>query len=408
MLPWTHMHVIPDGNVLPCCGVDLQKPVGSLKKQSLAEIWNNQGMRSIRKNMLSGRKSEACERCYMAESSGSHTLRKKSNADFSHHFDWVELTTEDGSLPYFKMPYFDVRFSNICNFRCRTCCPSLSSGTFADHNKIFGAANHPKVLRPTNDPQDLWEQLEPLLPHIEEIYFAGGEPLLMEEHYKILDYFLANDKRNIRIRYNTNFSTFTFRNWNVLDYWKKFERVEIGASLDAMGVRGELIRKGQSWEKTEAMRQQLSEECPHVKFYLAVTVSALNAFGLTKFHRTWADRKWIEPSGFVMSYLFTPEFMTLQVLDMEQKKYFRDEIENYSEEVFAKYGDQSERLRKKFQDVVDFTFAADHSELLPKLKDIMQKYDELRDENSNIVLPYLSPNRLNLSTTQKRLEVSVL
>lgn len=391
MLPWTHLHIVPEGDVLPCCGVDLSQPIGSLRKNTLKEIWNGEEMRRIRRNMLSGKANKECERCYIAERAGSHTLRHKSNADYAHHFDWVEETAADGAVPYFRLPYFDVRFSNVCNFRCRTCCPSLSSGTYSDHGKIFGKAEHPKLLHPTENPEDLWQQLEPLLPHIEEIYFAGGEPLLMEEHYRILDFFLERGMQDVRIRYNTNFSLFQFKDWNVLEYWKKFKRVQIGASLDVAGPRAELIRKGQNWAKTEAMRAELARECPHVDFYLAVTVSALNAFDLTNFHRDWTEKAWIRPDGFVMSYLFTPEFMSTQVLPMEQKQELRALITEYQAELKRKYGKASDRLVANFQDVINFTEQADHADLLPRLQEIMGKYDQLRGDDSPGLFSYLYP-----------------
>lgn len=393
MLPWTHMHIVPEGDVLPCCGVDLSQPVGSLRKESLKDIWNGEDMRRIRRNMLSGKASKECERCYIAERAGSHTLRHKSNEDYRHHFDWVEQTNVNGSVPYFRMPYMDVRFSNVCNFRCRTCCPSLSSGTFSDHGKIFGPASHPKLLHPTDNIEDLWTQIEPLLPHIEEIYFAGGEPLLMDEHYRILDFFLEHGMQDVRIRYNTNFSLFQYRNWNVLDYWKQFKRVQIGASLDVMGSRGELLRKGQNWAKTVEMRKTLDRTCPHVDFYLAVTVSALNVFDLVDFHREWTKQGWIHPGGFVMSYLFTPEFMSTQVLTRSQKIELHRQLNQYCEDIRNQFGEKVTRLCANFQDVLNFTNAADHTELRPKLQDIMKKYDSLRDEESEQLFPYLFDNQ---------------
>ena len=64
----------------------------------------------------------------------------------------------------------------------------------------------------------LWDELEPYFGVVEEIYFAGGEPLLMEEHYRILNR-LVDDGRTeeVTLKYNTNFSTMAYKKTNVLD-----------------------------------------------------------------------------------------------------------------------------------------------------------------------------------------------
>ena len=53
---------------------------------------------------------------------------------------------------------------------------------------------------------DMWEQLEPHLDHVEQIYFAGGEPLMMEEHYNILEELVRRKRFDVRLIYNTNFT----------------------------------------------------------------------------------------------------------------------------------------------------------------------------------------------------------
>ena len=77
---------------------------------------------------------------------------------------------------------------------------------------------------------------------LEEIYFAGGEPLIMEEHYRILKKLDERKMYHVRLKYNTNFSQMTFKKLDVMEIWNRFESVKIGASLDGMGKRGEYLR----------------------------------------------------------------------------------------------------------------------------------------------------------------------
>ena len=71
--------------------------------------------------------------------------------------------------------------------------------------------------------------------YVEQIYFAGGEPLIMDEHYRILEELERRGMFDVRLVYNTNFTQVRLKDRYVFDFWKKFKNVSVGASLDAMG-----------------------------------------------------------------------------------------------------------------------------------------------------------------------------
>ena len=78
ILPWMHLHAYPDGRAYPCCfGFD-PYPVGNLNKDSMETVFNNDKMKTLRKNMLAGVKSKICcttlSFCVIEES------RRSSNA----------------------------------------------------------------------------------------------------------------------------------------------------------------------------------------------------------------------------------------------------------------------------------------------------------------------------------------
>ena len=95
MLPWVHMHLWPNGDTYPCCLAESRMPVGNSHKNSLQELWNNKNMKNLRNNMLQGRESLECRRCYEQEDSGLETLRTSSNKEFAHHWWKVEETEEE-------------------------------------------------------------------------------------------------------------------------------------------------------------------------------------------------------------------------------------------------------------------------------------------------------------------------
>jgi radical SAM protein with 4Fe4S-binding SPASM domain len=119
MFPWVHLSVQPDGEVLPCCN---SSPLGlSLSGSSLYEVWNSQKIKNLRLNMLNNVKSSNCRHCYAVEDVGQESPRQLINRKYSHHFDIVKTTKNDGTVNKLNVVYWDFRFSNFCNFKCRMC-----------------------------------------------------------------------------------------------------------------------------------------------------------------------------------------------------------------------------------------------------------------------------------------------
>ena len=136
MLPWMHMHAFPDGRVYPCCLADYWHPVGDLRKNTMKEVWNQDKYKTMRSNMLEDKPCVECTKCYEQETHGAFSMRNDANRNYGHIIKEVKDTKEDGTHEEFKIRYWDVRFSNLCNFRCRSCGPIFSSNWYNDHVKL--------------------------------------------------------------------------------------------------------------------------------------------------------------------------------------------------------------------------------------------------------------------------------
>ncbi len=393
MLPWIHLHVWPNGDTFPCCMANDQLKVGNTNQSSLLEIWNSENFRQLRKNMLSNKKSPECRRCYEVENdSGIWTLRQHSNTQFKNNFSLVQDTKEDGSLEKLNLSYLDIRWSNICNFKCRTCGPLLSSEWYQDHVLQYGRPDHKKVIRVTEN-EKFWEQFEPHLLEVEEVYFAGGEALFHEEHYKILDYWLKHDHRNVRIRYTTNFSTLSFKDKDILEYWKNFNDVKVAASLDDMGNRAEYSRKGTNWKVIEENRQRMLKECPHVYFEITPTLSLYNALYLPEFHKEWIQKGFLEPNALRVNILTHPEAQKSQVLTPSLKKELRRRYRQHITWLNNNFKDQVGQATDSFESIIKFTLENDLSEKLKDFFDYNDRIDKLRQESFDDVFPELKELR---------------
>lgn len=379
ILPWIHLHTWPNGKVYPCCITPDQMPVGDLSKNTMAEIWNSPKLKDIRVKMLAGEKPESCNRCYDQEKYTPFSNRMRMNYVFADKTPIVKNTESDGTLNEMSLYYWDFRFSNICNFKCRSCGPQLSSGWYEDSKKIFG-----KLPDDCNFPiptVDLWEQIEPHFDCVEEIYFAGGEPLIMEQHYRILDKLIELKKFDVKIRYNTNLSKLTYKKKNVLDYWKQFKNVEIWASLDSFADRGEYIRKGTDWKQIEKNIMNIRDTCPHIDFSVSATVGILNAYDITDFIRYMTSSGFVDLSKYMLNSIVTPDYLRIQVLPDTHKKILTARYKDFIDEM------QSHNTTRQFTSLIEYMNAEDFTSYLPELKHTTYMLDEIRSENFNSIFP---------------------
>ena len=324
MLPWIHMHGYPDGRAYPCCTSDYNHPVGNFNEQSMREVWNGEPMKQVRCNMLNKTPSPHCKSCYEEESHGVHSMRNSFNKHFGHHIKEVlPATQSDGTLDVFKFRYYDIRFSNLCNMKCRTCGDTFSSLWTEENKKRFDwAVETPKVLYSGRTETDMLEQLDDHIPYVQQIYFAGGEPLIMPEHYKLVRTLIDRKKFDVQLAYNTNFLKVDYGKHNILEDWKLFNSVSVGASLDIDGGRAEYMRKGTKWDTIVQNRRKMIEICPDVDFYVSATISLYNVLTVADFHESWVNAGLIKAGDFHCNMLTNPQDRRIDVLPA----YLKDQV----------------------------------------------------------------------------------
>ena len=398
MLPWVHMHAYPDGRVYPCCLADYWHPVGDLRKNSMIEVWNQEKYRELRRNMLEEKPSKQCTKCYEQEDAGFFSMRYDANRNYGHHIKTIEQTTANGEHPEFKLKYWDVRFSNLCNFRCRSCGPIFSSNWYNDHIKLYNkipdvlGRDMTRVEYTAGDEQSMLDQMEAHIPYLEQVYFAGGEPLIMKEHYYLLEKLIEHGKTDVRIQYNTNFSELAFKDKHVFEYWRHFKNISVGASLDASGTRAELMRKGTDWAQTVRNRQVMMEQVPHVDFYIAATISVMNVLHILDFHREWVDLGLVKPTDFNFNICQGPDWYRIDILPQQFKELV---VKPAYEKHIAWLSDKDDlkRATSGYQSAINFMMAQDRSELLSRFIQETEKLDDIRNEDFWQTFPELQALR---------------
>ena len=390
MYPWIHLHAWPTGQAYPCCHAKQHPEFGNTHTQTLKEIWNEQPMRDLRRDMLTETANESCSKCYEQEDAGFFSGRQSANKHHGHNIKEIKHTDNSGYQSQFNMTYWDIRFSNLCNLSCRSCGHIFSSSWYQDQAKIAGPewTKRNRILNYAGRTEtDMWEQLVPHLDSVEQIYFAGGEPLMMAEHYNILDELERRGRFDVRLIYNTNFTQTKLKDRTVFDYWKRFKSVAVGASLDAMGPRAEYIRKGTRWDQVERNRELMLETCPGVDFYISPTLSILNALHLPDFHRDWVDKGYIRPQDLNVNILQDPVYFRIDTATAEYKQRIQARYQEHLE--WLRPLDHLRRATVGFESAINYMMSTDNRSLSSMFWAKTHELDAIRNENILEVIPEL-------------------
>lgn len=284
------------------------------------ELVNSDQMKQLRLDMLNGVKNEECNNCYLHEDQGIPSFRTTGNDQYGKYIDEIlsYTDTHDGTLTDFKMRYYDIRFSNICNFKCRTCGQEFSSQWEQENlrNNVPFAKEFPKKVN-TEFLQDVIDQI----PNMEVAYFAGGEPLITDEHYILLEEMIKQNRTDIQLRYNTNFSNIKFKNKDLLGLWKHFKcRIDIYASIDHYGERAEYIRHGTDWGVVES-NYLMAKQLPYIDIKMNTVLSVFNYLTIDKFYEYAIDKEMIKPRDHVSTLynMIAPVYLSAHILPLHLK-----------------------------------------------------------------------------------------
>jgi radical SAM protein with 4Fe4S-binding SPASM domain len=362
--------------VLPCCAGDTNYPLGNIDQDNLADIYNNKNFQTLRQGLLTGKHPKECQHCWIKEKTGIRSPRLNYNEQYH-----VPEPRPDGLIDQFNPTSLDIRINKICNLKCRSCSPHLSSAIAQEVQAIYN------VDWPTlNNRQrkSIMLELLAMLPTVEHIYFAGGEPLLAPEHLTMITELVRIKNTNLNIFYNTNFMQLDFRGNSFTDIWKEFSDITIGASLDAHGSVAEYLRHGTVWSTVESNLKRLQNEAPHVKFRVTSTVGFLNVESLIELQRNWTEQKLISIDQFSIPQIIFDSFFSVQAVPMHHKKRLTSIIENHIGWLDFQ---GAQELSMRWQQVIDYMWLEDRTHLLAEFQRTMRNQDSYRNESFHQVLP---------------------
>lgn len=442
-IPWYHMSIQQNGDFRICCQ-NIDPPYGKLKKDqdeflnvqtdSWDNVRNHATVKELRKSMIDGEKHPLCNLCWTEEKNNLNSKRifmneVLVNTNKTYDIEFIKNNTNpDGSIDASKFPinYFDLRFGNLCNLKCRSCGPTDSSLWYEDFHILNGNPNKPRPMKfyglnkyTVNKNDKVYElrqnnnseitndfswyendffinQFENNLENVERIYFTGGEPTINKAHFKLLEMCIEKGvAKNINLEYNTNMYAIPDK---LYDLWEKFKFIQIGCSIDGINQMANYLRPPSTWDIIEKNLDKL-ENCQLKNVYatLSPTISVYNIFNFLELTQ-WLLNKNYKLINSVPSFhmLVTPGYMSVQVLPPEFKHFVTFAYEKFYQEIENNFDVRIANIfRKKFNGIIQHMNAADNSHLLSKLKIETTKIDVLRKQNINDVASWLTKLLVN-------------
>ena len=387
--PWLNLDIRQDGEVKPCCVSEYT--MGDIKEKSLPDIWNDEKIRKLRESFLSGTKPKSCEVCWVNEASNKSSLRQDLNGflnpkdpqwckpEYKDHI--INDTNDDFTVKKPGFIHWDVKLTSKCNFKCRMCSETSSSSFELEQNGTISGRW---------DAEDkTFEEVLPYIPMVRHLYFSGGEPLIIDAHYKILDEVIRlGREKEVTLVYNSNFSNLIYKGRHVFDYWKQFKDVEVHISIEGTEKRGELIRKGFKWDRFLSNAQQFTDtfkDSGH-RLYFDTTVQALNVFNVMDLHKELFNRGLMKDIDYCfLNFLQGPRCMSVWVLDRQTKRLAQQKIRDHIDNFLIP--NKSKRSVDFYESLIKYLDLYQEQKLIPEFLDTMRYFDEKRNESTMEIFP---------------------
>jgi organic radical activating enzyme len=190
-------------------------------KNNPAALHNTKQKFQERKMMLEGTRPSGCNYCWKIEDAGHISDRYYRSSEHWANDKLLDIS----KLPYnenISPTYVEVNFNQACNFKCSYCSPHLSSewekeikkfGPYVideyDHNDISKLQQinlMPLDVSNRDNPyiQAFWKWWPDIYKDLKVFRMTGGEPLMDQNTFKVLDYVKDNPNKNLELSITSN------------------------------------------------------------------------------------------------------------------------------------------------------------------------------------------------------------
>ena len=233
-LPWTGFELEPDGVVKNC--IISTDTIGDINDTHIRDIVAGKKNIDIKKAMLADGKPRNCEGCYLQERNTKSLTSISSRLYYLKEIgSKTDLNLYD-KTENFDLKHVDLRWTNSCNQACVYCGPKYSSKWATELNQ--------KVKSKKESRQEVKDFVFENISGLENVYLAGGEPMLMKENVEFLK-LLKEKNSDCNIRVNTNLST---TKTGVFELLCSFRNVQWTVSVESIEDEYNYIRHHGDWQ----------------------------------------------------------------------------------------------------------------------------------------------------------------
>ena len=379
VLPWTSLEVDVNGSASPCCLYNGEIGDYKVYKDNLDVIQNSEYMNDLRNQFRRGERPKGCTSCWQEEDAGK--VSKRMNSYYKMKNSLNEWTPE--SKPSLK--FIDFKLGNICNLKCRIC-GSYSSSKWAQEELDYGTnpvakQNLDSGQWPKKNPA-FFKDIKPVLKDVEYFEFTGGEPMMIENHFKILEHCVEQGyARNQDIHYNTNGTQLP--PIKIFWMWSQFKHVEIAFSIDDTEAAFEYQRHPAKWNIVKNNLKEFSmrsSQTGNIDFQICSTINIFNILSLDKL-LDWV--KEYNPKYFHVNTLFAPDCFNIQTLPKELKKIVTEKYQHLPPyrsiinfmNMTDRYSDEMNAERKRRIKRTDEYRKEKFSDIFPELNNFLRIYE---------------------------------
>ncbi|HMQ68816.1 MAG TPA: twitch domain-containing radical SAM protein [Ignavibacteria bacterium] len=383
-IPWIHLSLFPNGKTLLCpCQSDYTVTAGNYNDEKITDLINSKVLRDLRVDLLKGEKNKICNNCYDCETINPKGESPRTNYLKNFHTQMergISNTNGEGFIntDKFEFSYWDVRLINLCNLKCRTCHPIFSSSILDEYKK--NGIPVPKVGNNSERP-DRSDILDDLIKHadvVQEIHFAGGEPLLMKEHWAILDELVKKKRFDVKLHYQTNLMKLDYKGVHVFEYWKKFKtKLVVSPSVDAYGDRLSYIRGNSDWNKLNSNLLDLikfKQKYNNIEIIPTITISIFSVFYVFDLINYLSE---LEIKNYKLNFVLNPNYYNASLLP--------DSLKEIISERLIEFGNINPFILNQLEmiknDLIRSTFTSRKQELLIQFRENVLKFDKIRNQD---------------------------
>ena len=368
--------------------------------EDLQLAWNSDASTELRRNMLSGCRTDVhCESCYALDEQNIPSERTKSLHQVTNEKieELLSHVTNDGKIDI-DPEYLELSLGIECESLCVQC-NRMSSQKWKDtSNFLIDSAKH-RVIKAdfrtrynfddskykwSDDGTSFWSTFWEIVPNIKNLYLTGGEPFDSQKVLKLINELSQQSYADgLTITINTTGNYIPEHMW---DIFKKFKKVELLFSIDAVGEKAEWLRYPLKWENFTNNVRKTDESNIHYEF--TTNVHSLNLAYIPEIYEWfWSlDLKNMSDLPIKFTFNHRPSYLDVRFVEQDTKQFINQKIWDFYGMHNSKF---PEHYFKNLMGCLDFMWQHKDTRRNDLIKEFVTTMDKTRNTKFSVLFKEL-------------------